>query len=932
MAKQFWIHRRGKTRGPVSPKDVVKLAAAGKLDPDDLISPDNENWTVARDVKGLFPKLAQQPAAQAPQPAAQARPRRSPPAPKQSAPSGGGGGGSAGPLIVIGAGVLVALLVVVIAVVAWPESDEDAPDRGRRVARTSDGDGDGGGDGDRPDAPTDWRPPAAPDWGDAPVRWGLPDGVEADDHLAVVPGRRWVFFTDREAEQFRQRRASVVRYHFSSWVLDTVSGETTAVQEFVTDAPGGRGLEVIHFAPSSDGRYALMQTAVRDGSGRLGGAKLYVVSLRDRTCREDETAGALRWAGPRLAVITGEGPGTERTSLRSGPGGPSRETDVRGTLLGADAAGELLLCYAYVAGQGDAPGHAELYAYDASRNERIASLDLEHLSGLAVSPNGQFVAIAYSSEQKGRVLLLTDRKLDALRELVANEAAADLAGRVLPVAVRDDGAVVTLGERMFEADQGGPVVIWSPEGHHTTLATGATAATVAEGRLFYGTGGDDPAIHSIPLPETIEATADAGENGEPAAPPPAEPDPMLPDALYTAPPGAVFAAHLDWPAAKDSFMGSSESPVRMSNNAYQAVGTMRDTYLDDQKVRHPCLESVDFFVAGGRRPGWLAVVHGRFSFYMSREFLRYCFNRKANLVEREKGYYSVDIGRENDVVVALGREARDVPEDIILIGPSSLVRPGLFETLAPAPDPSLMEAVKNVDTSADAWAVGRIPPDILPIAAEHVEVEVDLSGEGESTARIRLSDKEATKELYDAFVGWLPNLHDETYGDFSAHVTGEGVLSIRAELEFDALLKITVALWPKPDMAAAQEKSKENLREIHKALARYLEDHGEYPHYLGVLAKEDYLKSSRLLSPVTGGSMITGPDGRILSGGGYVYLYTRMPPQGRAGRILRVHEKLENYDNKGTLVLLADGTVQYMARDPFNTLLRQTRRIIGPGE
>ncbi|MGC9454627.1 MAG: GYF domain-containing protein [Phycisphaerae bacterium] len=934
MAKQFWIHRRGEIRGPLSPQEVVKLAENGQLDPNDLISADNENWTAAREIKGLFGKSTQPAAPQSPAAGNKAptrkvsvRPSRRAPAATQAA-SATTGGASAAPFIIIGVSVAVALLVVIAALVVWSGNDEpetpSGPGASRHPWRRASGRESGSDDSA---LPADWRPPAAPDWGREPKHWSLPQGVEANYHFEVIPGRRWVFFTDRQAEQFREGRASGVRYHYSSWVLDTVSGETTAAQDFVKDTPVQGDTAVIHLLPSPDGCYALMQTAVPDGSGRPSSSEIHLVTLHDRACHEYTGAGIPRWAGPRMASMRMDSDQWHPIVLQEPFGGEPRELGVRGHLADASDDGNVLLCRAFT------DGNFELWSWDAERNEKLGSLALENVSDMAVSPNGQFMAVGCDTES-GPMVLVTDASLNKLRELSAAGVEAGPGGSILPVAVLDDGAVIARGRRLFEVEQGAPVVMWSAEGNRATLANGATAAGVADGRLFYATAGEDPAIHSIPLPEAIEETTEGNEEGEMSAShPPAQAVDMPPEALRYAPPGAVFAAHLDWPAAKDSFMGSSESPVRMPSNAYQAVGIMGDTYLDDDDIRHPCLESIDFFVASGPRSGWLAVVHGRYSFYMSREFLRYCFNREANLIEQTKGYYSIDIGRENDVVVALGREAEDVPEDIILIGPSSLVRPGLFETLGPAREPSLLEAMKNVDTSADAWAVGRIPPGILPIAADHIEAEVDLDGQGESSARIGFSENDRTEDIHRAFTDWLGNLRDDTYEDLNTEVTEEGTLSIRGRLAPDALLKLTVALWPKPDVNAARERSRENLQEIHNALARYLEDHGEYPRYLGALAKQDYLKPSRLMSPMSGeGAIILGSQGQIIFGGGYVYLYTRMPPQGRGAQLLRVYENPEYYDNEGTLVLLADGTVQWMGIDSFNTLLRQTRGIIGPAE
>ena len=55
MASSCWYYAKdGKKHGPVSSSELKKLAASGKLDPEDLVWTDGmKDWTAARDVPGL---------------------------------------------------------------------------------------------------------------------------------------------------------------------------------------------------------------------------------------------------------------------------------------------------------------------------------------------------------------------------------------------------------------------------------------------------------------------------------------------------------------------------------------------------------------------------------------------------------------------------------------------------------------------------------------------------------------------------------------------------------------------------------------------------------------------------------------------------------------------------------------------------------------
>jgi len=50
----FYIRQAGRTRGPVTARELVELARVGGLDPHAEISPDQKTWRRAARVKGLM--------------------------------------------------------------------------------------------------------------------------------------------------------------------------------------------------------------------------------------------------------------------------------------------------------------------------------------------------------------------------------------------------------------------------------------------------------------------------------------------------------------------------------------------------------------------------------------------------------------------------------------------------------------------------------------------------------------------------------------------------------------------------------------------------------------------------------------------------------------------------------------------------------------
>ena len=122
---------------------------------------------------------------------------------------------------------------------------------------------------------------------------------------------------------------------------------------------------------------------------------------------------------------------------------------------------------------------------------------------------------------------------------------------------------------------------------------------------------------------------------------------------------------------------------------------------------------------------------------------------------------------------------------------------------------------------------------------------------------------------------------------------------------------------------AKKTMSATNLSAIGKSIVLYMGGHDDQmPPDLASLVAEDYINAAHLVSPVSGRTMPTDPNGMPIGGSDYIYL--RLDDSAPDDLIL-AYERPENYNGEGTNVLRAGFNVSWVTQAQFEHLLARTK-------
>lgn len=133
---------------------------------------------------------------------------------------------------------------------------------------------------------------------------------------------------------------------------------------------------------------------------------------------------------------------------------------------------------------------------------------------------------------------------------------------------------------------------------------------------------------------------------------------------------------------------------------------------------------------------------------------------------------------------------------------------------------------------------------------------------------------------------------------------------------------------------ARKASCQSNLQEIGKAILAYKDKNdGVWPDNLETLLRQKYLSAKCFTSPSSGRITPEIPESApadeiepFADWCDYIYLRPQgTPPPNQ----MIAYERLENYDNKETFVLFADGTVKFVTIDEFQ-LLDRAKPTSGP--
>ena len=109
------------------------------------------------------------------------------------------------------------------------------------------------------------------------------------------------------------------------------------------------------------------------------------------------------------------------------------------------------------------------------------------------------------------------------------------------------------------------------------------------------------------------------------------------------------------------------------------------------------------------------------------------------------------------------------------------------------------------------------------------------------------------------------------------------------------------------------------------------EHEDESPPDLATLIQENFTIAKMLISPISGREPPKVVDGKLV--GEIDYVYIRLPANPDSpGQLIRAYERPENYHNKGTNVLFADGRIGWISRPEFEQALERTKEYIKTAE
>ena len=378
-----------------------------------------------------------------------------------------------------------------------------------------------------------------------------------------------------------------------------------------------------------------------------------------------------------------------------------------------------------------------------------------------------------------------------------------------------------------------------------------------------------------------------------------------------------------------------ETPLPVSRiRAFAPAGATAVVYLDVAAVRKDFLAQVskdkphqwDPFtpaLAWARKIDWLAawppprlagkgglVVAG--GSVKAEDFQRH--GPRVKVAHRGNGRYLLG----DDALLIVGDEAGDLPAGIVLVGQPSLLTQSEIAKLGKSMPKELAELLKEADTSAPMWAVGRVP--LSPPDGSKTFPDAETAEQMARNARK---------------IEWVTDV----FGDLLKIERRGAVLSIRIGPDPGRPRKLLAALTGQKHRKKLRA-SISNLHTLTQAAIAYAADHkGGLPQHLGQL--QPCLDSPNVLvSPFSGRKPPKFQNGRLVGETDYVYILEAVKPAKtkpvRAVRIADVrihsssfvlfHERLANARNGQTIASFLDGGCTTIDIKDLRAALEKTRK------
>jgi len=353
-----------------------------------------------------------------------------------------------------------------------------------------------------------------------PLAWKLPkETYVTPDDFHVTADARYAFFEEMKwsAQDLDADRRPEMRH----WMFETRTGKLTKLEDLLAKATKDKKFEMFSSKPSPDGKYVLLTVRKAGWSDMVPFTDpmtapsirrdriimtAFLVSLEDKKVRKLAEAGNIDppcWFGGKVALSQVNEKGRFEPISLFDPTGKDKPVKwkVRGKLADANYQTKVILC-SCDPDKPDKPSthvltNKQLVAMTIQGKvlRRLGPADL--VTGAAVlSPKAVYVAFQRNNTRTPSDQLPKGRYVQVMS--VKGKAAWKINEVAEPIAVSDDGKVITIGDEWDEDSV--PIKIWDKKGKSRTLVKDVMAATVASGRLFYVTPGKQPVIKSVPVP------------------------------------------------------------------------------------------------------------------------------------------------------------------------------------------------------------------------------------------------------------------------------------------------------------------------------------------------------------------------------------------------------------------------------------------------
>ena len=327
------------------------------------------------------------------------------------------------------------------------------------------------------------------------------------------------------------------------------------------------------------------------------------------------------------------------------------------------------------------------------------------------------------------------------------------------------------------------------------------------------------------------------------------------------------------------------------------------------------VESMDLFLLASRRePMPVIVLHGTIGPKDVASFATRLAGVETAAEKGENGRYAIG---PMEMIVA--PEAKDVSGQAVLLAPRGVLSDQLVAGLGKGRGKTLKGLLAKVDTTAQVWggldAKGFSGED----EPRRIVGSMNLTGKGSMKIDVIFAMPGAAGK-FSAVVSKEPFA-----GTILVKCTGATVTLSVPEGQA-ALTNVLVAIT-QARYRAKRAVSMANLNAIGKGILIYEADHDRRPPSLGALTepKHQYLTGRALVSPFSERKLTTDAKGVPVDPGDYIYLVL---PASAPDTAIMAYEKPEYHGGKGTVVLWASGSIQWVEMAQFKKMLAETKKLL----